>query len=431
VASSEEWFARARLRMPGGVNSPVRAFRAVGGTPPFVARARGAWLEDVDGRRYVDLCMSWGPLPLGHAPPEVVEAVCRAAADGTSFGAPHAGEVELAEMIAAAMPAVEMVRLCSSGTEAVMSAVRLARAYTGRCKLVKFAGCYHGHADAMLVQAGSGALTAGVPSSPGVPPAVAADTLVCRYNDLGSVEEVCRAHPGQIAAIIVEPVAGNMGLVLPRAGFLQGLRRLADASGALLIFDEVITGFRVAYGGAQGLYGIRPDLTCLGKVIGGGLPVGAYGGRAEVMRLIAPEGPVYQAGTLSGNPLAVAAGLATLRRLAVPGTYAELERVGARAAAILRREAARAGVPCSVVQLGSVVTAFFCAQEPADLEGALQADTAAYARFHRAMLQRGVYLPPAQYECCFLSLAHGEEELARLEAAAREAFAAVRDGRGG
>jgi glutamate-1-semialdehyde 2,1-aminomutase len=424
--SSSEWFERALRRIPGGVNSPVRAFRAVGGTPRFIARASGPWLWDVDGRRYLDLCLSWGPLPLGHAHPEVTEALARAAAAGASFGAPHAGEVELAETIAAAMPSLEMLRLVSSGTEAVMSALRLARAFTGRAKLVKFAGCYHGHADAMLVQAGSGALTFGVPSSPGVPAAVAADTLVCRFNDLASVEAAFAAHAGSVAAVIVEPIAGNMGLVPPRPGFLAGLRRLADAHGALLIFDEVITGFRVAYGGAQAVYGVRPDLTCLGKIIGGGLPVGAYGGRADVMRQVAPAGPVYQAGTLSGNPLAVAAGLATLRLLRQRDAYVRLQGLGEQAGAILREAAARSGAVCTVVQMASMFTPFFCTPAPADLETAAAADVGAFGRLHGAMLERGVYLPPAQFECAFVSLAHGPEEFALLEAVAREAFAAIR-----
>jgi len=418
--------ARAARHTPGGVHSPVRAFTAVGGTPRFIARAAGPLLWDVDGRRYVDLCMSWGPLPLGHAEPAVVEAVRRAAGDGASYGACHPGEVELAEAVSAALPAVEMVRLVSSGTEAAMSALRLARAFTGRWKVIKFAGGYHGHADAFLVQAGSGALTGGVPSSPGVPPGVTADTVVCRYNDLASVQAALGDNAGGVAAIFVEPVAGNMGLVPPAPGFLPGLRRLADAAGALLVFDEVITGFRVAYGGAQGLFGVAPDLTCLGKVIGGGLPIGAYGGRAEIMRHVAPAGPVYQAGTLSGNPLAVAAGLATLRRLREPGVYAELERRGAQAADILRAAAAAAGVRCAVVQFGSMVTPFFCAEAPADLDRAKAADTAAFARFFGAMLAAGVYLPPAQFECAFLSLAHGPEEMEALRVAADAAFPAVR-----
>lgn len=421
----EDLLARALRRTPGGVHSPVRAFAAVGDTPRFIQRAAGALLFDVQGRALVDLCLSWGPLPLGHADPAVVEAVCRAAAGGTSYGACHPGEVELAEEICRAMPAVQMVRLVSSGTEAAMSALRLARAFTGRWAVIKFAGGYHGHADSFLVQAGSGALTGGVPSSPGVPPGVAGDTLVCRYNDLAGVEAELDSHPGAVAAIFVEPVAGNMGLVPPAPGFLSGLRRLADRSGALLVFDEVITGFRVAYGGAQGLFGVTPDLTILGKVIGGGLPVGAYGGRGEIMGLVAPAGPVYQAGTLSGNPLAVAAGLATLRRLREPGVYRALQGLGAVAAGILTEAAAAAGVACSVVCFGSMLTPFFCPEAPRDLDGARRADTAAFARFFRAMLAAGVYLPPAQFECAFLSLAHGAAEMERLRAAARAGFAAV------
>jgi glutamate-1-semialdehyde 2,1-aminomutase len=423
MPSSEEWFERACRRLPGGVNSPVRAFGAVGGIPRFFDRAAGARLWDVDGRPYVDLCMSWGPLPLGHAHPEVVADVVRAAAGGTSFGAPHPGEVLLAEEICRAVPSVEMVRLVSSGTEAVLSALRVARAGTGRPRVLKFAGCYHGHADAMLVQAGSGALTAGVPSSPGVPAAVAADTLVARYNDLASVDALLDRHGPALAAIIVEPVAGNMGLVPPAPGFLAALRERADRCGALLIFDEVITGFRVAYGGAQGRCGVAPDLTCLGKVIGGGLPVGAYGGRGDLMAQVAPRGPVYQAGTLSGNPLSVAAGLATLRLLRRPGTYEALEAAGAAVAAALRRAAAAAGAACTIVRDGSVLTPFFAPQAPRDLQGATAADTAAYGRFFRAMLRRGCYLPPAQFECAFLSTAHGPEEIAAIESAAGEAFA--------
>jgi glutamate-1-semialdehyde 2,1-aminomutase len=424
MARSEELFQRALARIPGGVNSPVRAFAAVGGTPRFIARARGARLEDVDGRSYVDLCMSWGPLPLGHAHPDVVAAVCRAAASGTSFGAATEGEVALAEEVARAMPAVEMLRLVSSGTEATLSALRLARAFTGRPRVLKFAGGYHGHVDALLVEAGSGAATLGVPSSPGVPPAVARDTLVCPYNDLDAVRAALARHPGEVAAIVVEPIAGNMGLVPPVPGFLEGLRQAADAAGALLIFDEVITGFRVAYGGAQGLFGVRPDLTCLGKVLGGGLPIGAYGGRADIMRQVAPAGPVYQAGTLAGNPLAVAAGLATLRALARPGVYRDLGARGEGLAAALRQAAAEAGVAgaVSVAQFGSMLTVFFLPEPPRDMGAAGQADRAAYARFFHGMLRRGVYLPPAQFECAFLSLAHGPEELAEVVAAARGAF---------
>src|SRR5690606_18323065 len=391
----------AQRVIPGGVNSPVRAFRAVGGVPLFFARGAGAHLYDLDGNSYIDYVGSWGPLILGHAHPGVVAAVQETAARGTSFGAPNLAELRLAELIVAAVPSVERVRLVNSGTEATMSALRLARAYTGRHRIIKFAGCYHGHVDSLLVQAGSGATTLGVPDSPGVTPAVAADTLLAPYNDLQAVEALFAAHGQEIAAIIVEPVAGNMGLVPPRPGFLEGLRELTARHGALLIFDEVITGFRVAYGGAQSLYGVQPDLTCLGKVIGGGMPIGAYGGRADIMDMISPAGPVYQAGTLSGNPLAAAAGVATLEALQQDGVYARLAELGRRLAEGLAEQARRTGVPAQVAQVGSCV-GFFFAQEPVvDYDSARRADVRRYGAFFHKMLARGVYLPPAQFETMF------------------------------
>ncbi len=398
--------------MPGGVNSPVRSFGAVGGVPRFIARGDGARMWDADGNEYIDFVNSWGALLLGHTHPSVIEAVQRALGGGTSFGAPLEAEVELAEMLKAAMPSIEMVRLVSSGTEATMSAIRAARAYTGRDKVLKFSGCYHGHADGMLVAAGSGAATHGVPTSAGVPLAYAAETLVAEYNDLAGTDALLDAHANRVAAIIVEPVAANMGVVPPVDGFLQGLRRLANRDGALLIFDEVITGLRVAYGGAQERYGVRPDLTCLGKIIGGGLPIGAYGGRADVMRMVSPLGPAYQAGTLSGNPVAVAAGIATLRQLAKPGVYEQLESRGAALEERLR--AAAAGAPAIVQRVASMLTPFFTEGPVRDWRTASASDTSAYARFFHAMLKRGIYLPPSQYEAAFLSLAHTAEDIARI-----------------
>jgi glutamate-1-semialdehyde 2,1-aminomutase len=414
--------AAARV-IPGGVNSPVRAFRAVGGAPPFIARGEGARLWDVDGRSYIDLVGSWGPLILGHAAAAVVEAVTEAARRGTSYGAPTALEVEMAETVTAAYPSMEMVRLVSSGTEAAMSAIRVARGATGRDVLVKFDGCYHGHADSLLVKAGSGGATFGIPDSKGVPAALAELTLTVAFNDLDAVRDLFRRQGDRIAAVIVEPVAGNMGVVLPAPGFLEGLREVTRAHGALLIFDEVITGFRIAYGGAQERYGVRADLTCLGKIIGGGLPVGAYGGSRAVMSEVAPLGGVYQAGTLSGNPLAVAAGLAALRALADRRAYPRLEALGARLEQGLREGAAKVGVPLTVNRVGSMLTAFFCAGPVRDYASARQADTARYARFFQAMLARGVYLAPSQFEAAFVSLAHSEADLDAVARAAAEALA--------
>jgi glutamate-1-semialdehyde 2,1-aminomutase len=423
---SESLFAAAQRVIPGGVNSPVRAFRGVGGTPFFVARAEGARLVDVDGRSYLDFLGSWGPLILGHAAPAVVEAVAEAAQRGTSYGAPTAGEVEMAEVISAAVPSMEMVRLVSSGTEAAMSAIRLARGATGRDVIVKFDGCYHGHADSLLVKAGSGGATFGVPDSLGVPAALAALTLTAPFNDLEAVRRLFSARGGEIAAVIVEPVAGNMGVVPPAPGFLAGLRELCRTHGALLIFDEVITGFRVARGGAQARYGVRPDLTCLGKIIGGGLPVGAYGGSRALMERVAPLGGVYQAGTLSGNPLAVAAGLATIRALEDPAVYDRLERLGRMLERGIAEAAAGAGVPLTVNRVGSMLTAFFTEGPVTDFASAKRADTARYARFFHAMLEQGVFLAASQFEAAFVSLAHTERDLEEAALACRRALARVR-----
>jgi glutamate-1-semialdehyde 2,1-aminomutase len=421
-AASRRVLAAAERRIPGGVNSPVRAFRSVGGEPRVIARGEGARVWDVDGRAYIDFVASWGPLILGHAPPAVVEAVATAAARGTSYGAPTAQEVDLAAMITAAYPSMEMVRLVSSGTEAAMSAIRLARGASGRDVLVKFDGCYHGHADSLLVKAGSGGATFGIPDSRGVPAALASLTLTLPFNDLDAVRALFRARGGDIAALIVEPVAGNMGVVPPAPGFLEGLREVTAAHGALLIFDEVITGFRIAYGGAQERYGVQPDLTCLGKIIGGGLPVGAYGGRRALMEQVAPLGGVYQAGTLSGNPLAVAAGLTTLRALEDRKAYARLDALGARLEQGLHAAAEKAGVPLTVNRVGSMLTAFFSAGPVRDYAGARAADTARYARFFHAMLERGVALAPSQFEAAFVSLAHTEDDVDLAARAAAEAM---------
>lgn len=418
-------FAEAKRFLPGGVNSPVRAFQAVGGQPLFIARGEGAWLYDVDGNRYIDYVGSWGPLILGHRHPEVIAALREVLETGTSFGAPTELETELARAIVEAVPSVEMVRLVNSGTEATMSALRLARGYTGRSKIVKFEGCYHGHADFLLIKAGSGALTLGVPTSPGVPADTAANTMIAPYNDPETVEKIFAAHGDDIAAVIVEPVAGNMGVVPPEEEFLPFLRDITRRYGALLVFDEVMTGFRVAYGGAQERFGIDPDLTCLGKIIGGGLPVGAYGGKRKIMEQVAPTGPVYQAGTLSGNPLAVTAGLATLKVLQRPGTYAELEDKSARLAAGLARAAAEAGVPVTLNRVGAMLCLFFTGGPVKNYRDACAADTTRFAAFFRAMLDEGVYLAPSQFEAVFMSLAHTDEQIEQTVAAAQKAFAAA------
>jgi glutamate-1-semialdehyde 2,1-aminomutase len=423
-SASEQLFARACEVIPGGVNSPVRSWRAVGGNPVFVARGAGAYVTDADDRRYVDFVGSWGPLILGHAHPEVVAVLSERARAGTSFGAPTEPEVELACLVTQAMPAVEQVRLVSSGTEATMSALRLARAATGRDAIVKFTGCYHGHVDALLVRAGSGALTLGVPDSPGVPAAVAGLTLLAEYNDVAGTRDLLRRRGSEIAAVIVEPVAGNMGVVAPAPGFLEMLRAETTRAGALLIFDEVMTGFRVAWGGAQARYRVSPDLSCLGKVIGGGMPLAAFGGRRDLMQQISPAGPVYQAGTLSGNPVSVAAGLATLRALErMPGPYERLEALGARAEAGLHEALGSAGVRGCVNRVGSMLTLFLGVDAVRDFRTATLADTAAFARFFLGMLAEGFYLPPSQFEAMFLSLAHTDSDVDQLAAAAGRVLA--------
>ncbi|MBZ5558900.1 MAG: glutamate-1-semialdehyde 2,1-aminomutase [Acidobacteriia bacterium] len=422
---SRALFSRATQILPGGVDSPVRAFKAVGASPLFIRRASGACITDIDGNTYVDYVMSWGPLIHGHAPPGLVKALAAAARQGTSFGAPSPLEVELGERVRALMPSIERVRFVSSGTEATMSAVRVARAATGRDRILKFEGCYHGHADAFLVKAGSGALTLGTPTSPGVTKAASADTLVATYNDLESVRRAFDANRGQIAAVIVEPIAGNIGVVPPAEGFLRGLREICTAEGALLIFDEVISGFRASAGGAQGLTGVRPDLTCLGKIIGGGLPVGAYGGRADLMDLVSPAGPVYQAGTLSGNPLAMTAGLWCLNRL-TPKLYASLSALGATLAAGLADAAREAGVALQVNAFGSLVTPFFTDRAVRDYASATSANADQYATFFRGMLKRGVYPPPSQFEAWFLSAAHTAADVDKTIAAARAVMKTVK-----
>lgn len=411
--------------MPGGVSSPVRAFRAVGGHPLFMARGEGASLIDADGNRYIDYMMSWGPLILGHAHPEVVAAVRDALDGGTSFGAPSSREIELARRIQTAFPSMELVRFVNSGTEATMSALRAARAFTGRSKIVKFSGCYHGHADLLLAQAGSGVATLGLPDSPGVPRSTVADTLVAPFNDLNVVARLFDEFPRDIAGVIVEPVAGNMGVVPPADGFLAGVRALTRAHESLLIFDEVMTGFRVHQHGGQALYGITPDLTTLGKVIGGGLPVGAYGGRREIMELIAPSGPVYQAGTFSGNPLTMSAGIATLDVLARPGVWAGIERTAAALESRLVARAAAARIPVRVQRVGTMMTLFFSDAPVTDWDTARRCDTARFARVFRALLDEGVYWVPSQFESVFLSSAHGAAELETTERAFHAAFSAA------
>jgi glutamate-1-semialdehyde 2,1-aminomutase len=422
TATSERLLAEAQRILPGGVNSPVRAFRGVGGVPRFIVRGQGPFLTDADGNRYLDLVLSWGPLILGHAHPEVLAAVIDAAGRGTTFGAPTELEIRLAERVVATFPGLEMVRFVSSGTEAVMSAVRLARAATGRPIIVKFDGCYHGHADALLSAAGSGVATLGLPDSPGVPPAAVADTMVVAFNDLAAVETLFASRGSEIAAVLVEPVAGNMGVVPPVPGFLKGLRAITHRHRALLVFDEVMTGWRVHPQGAQVLFGVEPDLTCFGKVIGGGLPAAAFGGKRELMELVAPAGPVYQAGTLSGNPLAMAAGFATLNLLSQPGVWQRAADWAERAAAMLAASADRAGVPLVVQRVGTMFTAFFTPTPVRSFAEAKRADTQAYARFFHALLQSGVYLPPSQFEACFSSVVHSEAELEVLEAALEGAW---------
>jgi glutamate-1-semialdehyde 2,1-aminomutase len=418
---NRERHERALHVIPGGVNSPVRAFKSVGGSPVFIDSAKGPLLRDVDGKEYIDFVLSWGPMILGHAHPAVVAAVQKAAEKGLSFGASTEGETEIAERICALLPSVEKVRLVCSGTEATMSAVRLARGYTGREKIIKFRGCYHGHGDSFLVQAGSGALTFGNPSSPGVTRGAAQDTLIAEYNDLASVQKLFTENPDSIAAIIVEPVVGNMGVLVPEPGFLQGLRALCDGKKTLLILDEVMTGFRVSLQGAQGLYGVTPDLTTLGKIVGGGMPLAAYGGRADIMDMLSPIGPVYQAGTLSGNPLAVAAGLATLEEVTKPGFYDRLEVLSTTWESDLRSALSESPLPFRINRVGSMMTLFFSGAPVRDYDSAVACDTALFAKFFQACLKEGLYLAPSQFEAGFLSVTHDEAVLARVAEATRKA----------
>ena len=422
--ASRRLFARANQVLPGGVNSPVRAFGAVGGTPPFIERARGSRIQDVDGRKYIDYVMSWGPLIHGHAPTDLTRTLNKALRLGTSFGGPTAVEVELGRLVCRLVPSIEKVRFVNSGTEATMSAIRIARAATGRDRIIKFSGCYHGHGDSFLVQAGSGATTLGVPTSPGFSRTTASDTLIATYNDLESVTRLCKSHRGQIAALIVEPIAGNMGVVLPANGFLEGLRRLCNRFGMLLIFDEVISGFRAAKGGAQALYDVMPDLTCLGKIIGGGLPVGAYGGSSKLMNYVSPVGPVYQAGTLSGNPLAMTAGIWALSNLSA-GLYKHIKVLGSRLGKGLLDAAKSENVEMTVNVAGSVLTPFFSRNPVTNYTSATAVDTDKYATFFHAMLQQGIYLPPSQFEGWFLSAAHTKQDIDQTILAARAALREV------
>jgi glutamate-1-semialdehyde 2,1-aminomutase len=422
ITKSISLFEEAQKLLPGGVDSPVRAFRAVGGQPLFIECGEGPYLHDVDGNRYIDYVLSWGPLITGHAHPRLVEAVQQAAAKGTSYGAPSPLEIELAKSIMDFMPNIEMIRFVNSGTEATMSALRLARAYTRRDKIIKFDGCYHGHADLLLVQAGSGVVTLGLPDSPGVPADTVKDTLVADFNNVDSVEALFQKYPEQIAAIIVEPVAGNMGVVPPVPGFLEGLRRIATEQGALLIFDEVMTGFRVHPGGAQTLYNIKPDLTTLGKVIGGGLPVGAYGGRREIMQMVAPAGPVYQAGTLAGNPLAMSAGIAVLSLLREEKCWQKLEQAAGRLEAGISAAAKKAGIPIQQTRAGTMFTTFFSETKPVDWNTVRVADKVRFGKFFQKMLENGVYLAPSQFEAAFVSTAHSEDVIDATVTAVEEVF---------
>lgn len=419
---SHSLFSRAQEFIPGGVNSPVRAFRSVGADPLFITRASGSRIYDADGNEFIDYVGSWGPMILGHCNPQVVTAIKEAIERGSSFGAPTELEITLAEMVIEAVPSIEMVRMVSSGTEATMSAIRLARGYTGRDKIIKFSGCYHGHADALLVKAGSGAATFGVPDSPGVPQDFAKHTLTAQFNDLASVELLLAENKGDVACIIVEPIAGNMGTIPPRKGFLEGLRSLCDREGTILIFDEVMTGFRVAYGGAQQLYGVTPDITTLGKIIGGGLPVGAFGGKKNIMQQLSPSGGVYQAGTLSGNPLAMTAGIETLKLLQAPGFYAKLEEKSRVLADGIAEAARSASYPIFSTRVGSMFCSFFTKGEVSDWPTAARCDTAAFAKFFRGMLEEGIYLAPSQFETAFVSITHSDEDIEKTIAAAHKCF---------